>query len=373
MLVKPEIERYAKIKVVGIGGCGCNALNTMITTQTINGVEFIAVNTDAQALSVNHAPIKIPIGQDLTKGLGAGANPEIGEKAAKESIELIKGHLEGSDMVFITAGMGGGTGTGAAPIIAEIAKASGALTVGFVTKPFNFEGAKRMQNAERGIANLKGKVDALITIPNQKLLDVVEKRMSMIDAFKVSDNVLGQGVQGISDLIVMPGLINVDFADVRTIMTDAGSALMGIGKGTGENRAATAARAAVSSPLLEVSIDGATGILFNIIGGNDLSMHEINEAASIISEAASGEANIIFGATIDEALSDQIKITVIATGFDSEIRKQFGARLERIEPVRREEPVTPTSSPIKPTEPVKKEEGLFDDDRFDIPTFLRNR
>ncbi len=363
MLVKPEIERYAKIRVVGIGGCGCNALNTMIASQNITGVEFIAINTDAQALSVNQSPIKIPIGHEITKGLGAGANPEVGERAANESKEIIQSHLEGSDMVFITAGMGGGTGTGGAPIIAEIAKSLGALTVGFVTKPFQFEGIKRMQNADMGIENLKGKVDALITIPNQKLLDVVEKKMSIIDAFKVSDNVLGQGVQGISDLIVMPGLINVDFADVRTIMTDAGSALMGIGRGTGENRAATAARAAISSPLLEVSIDGATGILFNVIGGSDLSMHEVDEAARIINDAASPDANIIFGATIDEAITDQIKITVIATGFDNEIKKQF-------EDIKRRD-VTRKEDEAQPEE--KKDDSLFGDERFDIPTFLRNR
>src|SRR3989344_8519773 len=361
MLVKPEIERYAKIKVVGIGGCGCNALNTMIESQSIAGVEFIAINTDAQALSVNQAPIKIPIGQEITKGLGSGANPEIGERAATESSELIKGHLEGSDMIFITAGMGGGTGTGAAPIVAEIAKGVGALTVGFVTKPFTFEGARRMANADKGVTNLKGKLDALITIPNQKLLDVVEKRMSIVEAFKVSDNVLGQGVQGISDLIVMPGLINVDFADVRTIMTEAGSALMGIGRGNGENRAVSAARAAVSSPLLEVSINGATGILFNVIGGNDLTMHEVDEAARIISEAASPDANIIFGATIDEELNDQIKITVIATGFDSELQKQFG-RIEKRETKNEETSVTPS-------EGETKDDNLFGDERFDIPTF----
>ncbi len=370
MHIKPEMERYAKIRVVGIGGCGCNALNTMITGQNINGVEFIAINTDAQALSVNQAPVKIPIGQDLTKGLGAGANPDIGEKAAHESIELIKGHLEGSDMVFITAGMGGGTGTGAAPVVAEIAKSIGALTVGVVTKPFTFEGAKRMQNAEKGVANLKGKLDALITIPNQKLLEVVDKKMSMVDAFKVSDSILGQGVQGISDLIVMPGLINVDFADVRTIMTDAGSALMGIGKGTGENRAATAARAAISSPLLELSIDGATGILFNVIGGDDLSMHEVDEAARIISDAASPDANIIFGATIDEHLTDQIKITVIATGFDNEIQKHYTNAVQAVKEKKEEKKEEP-KAPI--VEQPKKEENIFGDDRFDIPTFLRNR
>ncbi len=322
MLVKPEIERYAKIRVVGIGGCGCNALNTMIASQSITGVEFIAINTDAQALSVNQAAIKIPIGQEITKGLGAGSDPVIGERAAQESIDVIKGHLEGSDMVFITAGMGGGTGTGAAPIIAEIAKSLGALTVGFVTKPFHFEGAKRMQTAEKGVANLKGKLDALITIPNQKLLEVVEKKLSIIDAFKISDNVLGQGVQGISDLIVMPGLINVDFADVRTIMTDAGSALMGIGRGTGENRASTAARAAVSSPLLEVSIEGATGILFNVIGGNDLSMFEVDEAAKIITEASDPDATIIFGAVVNDAFTGEIKVTVIATGFEEAHKRE---------------------------------------------------
>ena len=262
--------------------------------------------------------------------------------------------------------MGGGTGTGAAPIIAEIAKSVGSLVVGFVTKPFNFEGTRRMQNAERGVTNLKGKVDALITIPNQKLLEVVEKKMSIIEAFKVSDNVLGQGVQGISDLITMPGLINVDFADVRTIMTEAGSALMGIGRGTGENRAVTAARAAVSSPLLEVSIEGATGILFNVIGSDNLSMHEVDEAARIISEAASSDANIIFGATIDQSLDDQVKITVIATGFDNELVKQYG-RIEKREKMAEKLEEQPEK------EEIKKEDNLFGDERFDIPTFLRKR
>jgi cell division protein FtsZ len=273
-------------------------------------------------------------------------------------------------MVFITAGMGGGTGTGAAPVVAEIAKSLGALTVGVVTKPFTFEGAKRMQNAEKGVANLKGRLDALITIPNQKLLEVVDKKMSMIDAFQVSDSILGQGVQGISDLIVMPGLINVDFADVRTIMTDAGSALMGIGKGTGENRAATAARAAISSPLLELSIDGATGILFNVIGGEDLSMHEVDEAARIISDAASPDANIIFGATIDEHLTDQIKITVIATGFDNEIQKHYVNAAQAVKE-KKEEKKPEEKAPV--VEQPKKDENIFGDDRFDIPTFLRNR
>ncbi|HSX39545.1 MAG TPA: cell division protein FtsZ, partial [Candidatus Saccharimonadales bacterium] len=241
MYIKPEVERFAKIRVVGVGGAGCNIINTMIESQQIAGVEFIAVNTDAQALSINKAYVKIPIGQDLTNGLGAGANPEIGKQAAEESLESIKANLEGSDMVFVTAGMGGGTGTGATPIIANIAKDLGALTIGVVTKPFAFEGAQRMKNAERGIEDLRTTVDALITIPNQKLLDIADDKMTLLDAFKVSDSVLNQGVQGISDLIVMPGLINVDFADVRAIMKDAGSALMGIGIGTGEGRAANAA------------------------------------------------------------------------------------------------------------------------------------
>jgi cell division protein FtsZ len=315
MLVKPETEQVANIKVLGIGGGGCNALNSMITLQKIQGVEFVAVNTDAQALSTSEAPIKIQIGAKVTGGLGSGANPDMGQKAAEESREDLEKNLEGADMVFITAGMGGGTGTGGAPVIAEISKSSGALTIGVVTKPFEFEGARRMENAVKGIANLRDKVDALIVIPNQRLLEIVERTMSILDAFKVADSILGQGVQGISDLIVMPGLINVDFADVRTIMTDAGSALMGIGEGSGEDRSMTAAKAAVSSPLLEVSIDGATGILFNIVGGPDLSMHEVDEAARLISQSADPNANIIFGATIDDAMKDQIKITVIATGF----------------------------------------------------------
>lgn len=325
MHIKPEIERFAKIRVVGVGGAGCNVINTMIESQQINGVEFIAVNTDAQDLSINKAYIKLPIGQELTNGLGAGAEPEVGRKAAEEDLDLIKSNLEGADMVFVTAGMGGGTGTGAAPVIARVAKELGALTIGVVTKPFAFEGARRMQNAERGIAALSKEVDALITIPNQRLLEITDEKMSVLEAFKLSDSVLNQGVQGISDLIVMPGLINVDFADVKTIMQNAGSALMGIGIGTGDDRASVAAKAAVTSPLLDVSIQGATGILFNVIGGHDMSMREVDEAAKIIIDAASPEANIIFGTTIDEKMSDQIKITVIATGFDTEdIRSKLG-------------------------------------------------
>lgn len=317
MQVKPEIERFAKIRVVGVGGAGGNALNTMISSKQIQGVEFIAINTDAQDLSINQAYIKVPIGQQLTNGLGAGANPDIGEKAAHESIEVVKANLEGADMVFVAAGMGGGTGTGASPVIAKIAKDLGALTVGVVTKPFVFEGAQRARNAEKGISALRKEVDALIVIPNQKLLDISDEKLSVVDAFRLSDSILVQGVQGISDMIVMPGLINVDFADVRTIMKDAGSALMGIGIGTGEHRAAEAARGAISSPLLSQSIDGATGILFNVVGGPDMSMKEFNEAATIIAEAANNEANIIAGTSIDTDMTDQIKVTVIATGFES--------------------------------------------------------
>ncbi len=316
MLIKPDVQKFAKIKVVGLGGGGTNALNSMISLQQIQGVEFIAINTDAQALLGNQAPTKVQIGEALTRGLGSGGNPEIGQKAAEESTQKIQDVLEGSDMVFLTAGMGGGTGTGSISVAASVAKQLGALTVAVVTKPFAFEGSRRMVVAEEGIEALKDKVDALIVIPNQRLLEVVDKTMSLFEAFKLADSVLGQGVQGISDLIVMPGLINVDFADVRTIMTNAGSALMGIGQAGGENRAATAARMAIASPLLEVSIEGAKGVLFNIVGGPDLSMTEVNEAAQIISQAAEPDANIIFGATIKEDMVDMVKISVIATGFD---------------------------------------------------------
>src|SRR3989338_6998698 len=316
MLIKPDVQRFAKIKVVGLGCGGTNALNSMISLQQIQGVEFIAVNTDAQALLGNQAPTKVQIGEALTRGLGSGGNPDIGRQAAEESTQKIQDVLEGADMVFLTAGMGGGTGTGSIAVAAAVAKQLGALTVAVVTKPFSFEGSRRSVVAEEGIEALKDKVDALIVIPNQRLLEVVDKTMSLFEAFKLADSVLGQGVQGISDLIVMPGLINVDFADVRTIMTSAGSALMGIGQAGGENRAATAARMAIASPLLEVSIEGAKGVLFNIVGGPDLSMNEVNEAAQIIAQAAEPDANIIFGATIKEEMVDMVKISVIATGFD---------------------------------------------------------
>ncbi len=315
-LVKPNNTTFAKIKVIGVGGGGGNAINSMITSEQIKGVEFIAINTDAQALLTSKSETKLQIGTNFTRGLGAGADPEVGRTAAEESREKIKDLLFDSDMVFITAGMGGGTGTGASPVIAEIAKEAGALTVSVVTKPFAFEGIPRMRTAEEGIDILKDVVDTLIVIPNQRLMEVVDKKMRFLDAFKLADNVLGQGVKGISDLITIPGLINVDFADVKTIMLDSGSALMGIGEATGEDRAVTAARMAISSPLLEVSIDGAKGILYNIIGGEDMTMTEVSDASAIISNAADPDANIIFGATIDEEMGQKMKISVIATGFD---------------------------------------------------------
>lgn len=315
-LVKPSNTTFAKIKVIGVGGGGGNAVNSMINSGQIQGVEFIAVNTDAQALLTSKADTKLQIGNNFTRGLGSGADPEVGRAAAEESVEKIKELLFDTDMVFITAGMGGGTGTGASPVIAQIAKDSGALTVAVVTKPFIFEGMRRMRAAEEGIAGLRDFVDTLIVIPNQRLMDVIDKKMTLLDAFRLADNVLGQGVQGISDLITVAGLINVDFADVKTIMSDSGSALMGIGEASGENRAATAARMAVASPLLEVSIDGAKGILFNIIGGPDMTMAEVSDASSIIAAAADPDANIIFGATINEEMGSKIKISVIATGFN---------------------------------------------------------
>lgn len=322
-LVKPNNTTFAKIKVIGVGGGGGNAVNSMIASGLIKGVEFISINTDAQALLTSHAETKLQIGNNFTKGLGSGADPEVGKTAAEESYDKIKELLFDTDMVFITAGMGGGTGTGASPIIAEIAKESGALTVAVVTKPFIFEGVRRMQTAEEGIEGLRDHVDTLIVIPNQRLMDVVDKKMTLLDAFRLADNVLGQGVQGISDLITSPGLINVDFADVKTIMAESGSALMGIGEASGENRAATAARMAIASPLLEVSIDGAKGILYNVIGGPDLTMTEVSDASTIIANAADPDANIIFGATIMEEMGSKIKISVIATGFDDQHMK-FG-------------------------------------------------
>ena len=323
--VKPANNQFAKIKVVGVGGGGGNAINSMISLTQIQGVEFVAVNTDAQALLSNKAETKVQIGTNQTKGLGSGSDPDIGRMAAEESREKLKETLFDSDMVFITAGMGGGTGTGASPIVAELAREAGALTVAVVTKPFAFEGMRRSSVAEEGIELLKEKVDALIVIPNQRLLDVVDRKMTLIDAFRMADNVLGQGVQGISDLITMSGYVNVDFSDVRNIMAESGTALMGIGTASGDNRAVTAARAAISSPLLEVSIDGAKGVLYTISGGSDLTMSEIAEASEIINAAADSQANIKFGAMIDERMGNTIKINVIATGFD-ENRLKFGSQ-----------------------------------------------
>jgi cell division protein FtsZ len=390
MLIKPQTTNFAKIRVMGIGGGGSNALNSMISQSSIQGVDFIAVNTDAQSLLLNQAATKVQIGEELTKGLGSGGDPGVGTQAAEESYEKLKDILDGTDMIFLTAGMGGGTGTGATPVIARAAKEVGALTVAVVTKPFTFEGTRRMVAAEEGIEQLKDKVDTLIIIPNQRILDVVDKKLSLLEAFKVADSVLTQGVQGISDLITMPGLINVDFADVRTIMQNAGSSLMGIGTGVGENRAQAAARSAIASPLLEITMEGARGVLFNVIGGPDLTMNEVDEAAKIISQAADSDANIIFGATIDETMRDQMKITVIATGFDSarqtlrefvapQPAQNYGINVgqntnqENPQP---EEPQTTqdqnqNQAPIAQTQSTPQEET--DEEVWDIPAFLRQK
>lgn len=314
--VTPTIETFARIIVVGVGGAGGAAINRMLEAG-VHGVDFVAVNTDAQALHHSLAPTKIHIGKDETRGLGAGADPLVGQKAAEESREEITAALEGADMIFVTLGAGGGTGSGAGPIVADIAKATGALVVGFATKPFAFEGVKRRRNADIAIDGLRKSVDTLITIPNDRLLQTIDRNTPLLEAFKVADDVLRQGVQGISDLITVNGLINLDFADVKAVMSSAGSALMGIGRASGDNRAAEAAQQAIESPLLEVSIDGARGILFNVIGGNDLTMHEINSAAETITNASDPDANIIFGATIDPDLQGEIIITVVATGFDA--------------------------------------------------------
>ena len=327
-----QVEGFAQIRVIGVGGGGSNAVNRMIQANMM-GIEFIAVNTDAQALLLTQAPLYLRIGDKLTRGLGAGGNPSVGAKAAEENAEDLYEHLKGSDMVFITAGMGGGTGTGASPVIAQIAREVGALTVGVVTKPFTFEGNKRRQAAEEGIANLKQHVDTLITVPNDRLLQVADKKMPLKEAFRLADDVLRQGIQGISDLITVPGLINLDFADVKTIMSAAGSALMAIGEASGESRAIDAAHMAISSPLLDIDINGAHGVLFNITGGLDLTLYEVNEAADIISKAAHPEANIIFGAVQDASFDGKVKVTVIATGFDEQeqrgrVHQQPGGRVD---------------------------------------------
>lgn len=359
--VETRFDNLANIKVIGVGGGGNNAVNRMITAG-VRGVEFIAVNCDAQALLLSKAETKIQIGEKLTKGLGAGANPEIGEKAAEETRDLIVEALKGADMVFVTAGMGGGTGTGAAHVVAECAKEVGALTVGVVTKPFMFEGRRRLNQAENGIINLKEKVDTLITIPNDRLLQVIDRRTSMLEAFRIADDVLRQGVQGISDLIGVPGLINADFADVKTIMSNAGSALMGIGTAKGEGGAKAAAEMAIKSPLLEASIEGAQGVLFNITGGKELSLFDVTEASQIITDAADPNANIIFGAVIDESLEDEIRVTVIATGF------------EKKNPAT-ERPAYATNYPPKQSaqsEDVPRARTSFSPGT-DIPPWLRNR
>jgi cell division protein FtsZ len=342
----------AVIKVVGVGGGGTNAVNRMVDAG-LSGVEFIAVNTDAQALMVCDADVKIHIGSAATRGLGAGADPVVGQAAGQESRDELKEALKGADMIFITAGEGGGTGTGAAPIVAELGRELGALTVGVVTKPFGFEGRRRAQQAEQGISSLGERIDTLIVIENDRLLQVVEKQTSVVDAFRMADDVLRQGVQGITDLITVPGLVNLDFADVRTIMREAaGSALMGIGTGSGDNRAAEAARSAVSSPLLESSIEGATGILLNITGGPDIGLFEVNEAAEVVTSAADQNANIIFGAVIDEAMGDEVRVTVIATGFGGQRRR------------RRAGSEAPVSVPSGTPEPTRE-------DSLDVPSFLR--
>jgi cell division protein FtsZ len=356
--VRDQTGAYlAVIKVVGVGGGGSNAVNRMIEAG-LRGCEFIAVNTDAQALLMSEADLKLHIGTRASRGLGAGADPQIGEEAAAESRDEIKEALKGADMVFITAGEGGGTGTGGAPIIGHVAHELGALTVGVVTRPFGFEGRRRAEQAQTGIKNLREEVDTLIVIPNDRLLQVVEKRTSVMEAFGMADEVLRQGVQGITDLITIPGLVNLDFADVRTIMNDAGSALMGIGEAEGESRAAEAARIAVSSPLLEASVEGATGILLNITGGSDLGLFEVNEAAEVVTGAADPNANVIFGAVIDENLAGNVRVTVIATGFDRSLRRE---RRERVTDEPEREPATATDRFEVPA------------DVLEVPSFLRRR
>jgi len=385
-----NVDQLAVIKVIGVGGGGNNAVNRMIE-HGVQGVEFIAVNTDAQALNLSKAEVRLQIGAKLTRGLGAGANPEVGKKAAEESKEQIEEALRGADMVFVTAGMGGGTGTGAAPVVAQIAREIGALTVGVVTRPFTFEGRKRSTQAIGGIGAMKEAVDTLIVIPNDKLLEIVDKNTPMLEAFREADNVLRQGVQGISDLIAVPGLINLDFADVKTIISNKGSALMGIGISTGENRAAEAAKKAISSPLLETSIDGAKGVLMNITGGSNLSLFEVQEAADIVASASDEDVNMIFGSVINDNLKDEIIVTVIATGFNEEpitLRPNrnagFGAGRSQQSGAQTQTPPT-TAAPTRETrreeapvyqqqEPSRREtQTSHQEDTLDIPTFLRNR
>jgi len=380
-----NIDQLAVIKVIGVGGGGNNAVNRMIE-HGVKGVEFIAVNTDAQALNLSKAEVKLQIGAKLTRGLGAGANPEVGKKAAEESKEQIEEALRGADMVFVTAGMGGGTGTGAAPVVAQIAREIGALTVGVVTRPFTFEGRKRSTQAVGGIGAMKEAVDTLIVIPNDKLLEIVDKNTPMLEAFREADNVLRQGVQGISDLIAVPGLINLDFADVKTIISNKGSALMGIGISSGENRAAEAAKKAISSPLLETSIDGAKGVLMNITGGSNLSLFEVQEAADIVASASDEDVNMIFGSVINDNLKDEIIVTVIATGFNEEpitLRTNRNAGFGAARTQQAAQPQAPTRETRREEAPSyqqhqeqpsrREQQSSHQEDTLDIPTFLRNR
>jgi cell division protein FtsZ len=374
----PEVENFARIRVVGVGGGGSNAVNRMIA-EGVTGVDFIAVNTDAQALLLSNAPTRVRIGEKLTRGLGSGGDPVQGERAAEESVEDLDEVLRGSDMVFITAGMGGGTGTGGAPIVARVAKEHGALTIGVVTRPFLFEGSKRAQSAEQGIDRLKEHVDTLIVIPNDRLLELTDKRMTLSESFGLADDILRQGIQGISELITIPGLINLDFADVKAIMSEGGAALMAVGEGEGDDRARIAAEHAVSSRLLDVTIDGARGILFNVTGGPDMSLFEVNQAASIIRETAHPDANLIFGAVIDPNLGDKLRITVIATGFESrhptrrEFLQQQYSQKESSQPA--PAPSSTTSSQRPASQPAQQQpvQPKFAPNNLDIPAFLRRR
>lgn len=369
--VKPEMESFARIKVVGIGGSGNSTINRMIESG-VRGVEFIAVNTDAQALHHTKASKKVHIGKNITRGLGAGADPEVGLKAAEEDAELLKDALKGADMVFVTCGMGGGTGTKASSVIASIAKEIGALTVGVITRPFSFEGERRKRVAEEGIDLLHDKVDTLITIPNDRLLQIIDRKTSLLEAFGIVDDVMRQGIQSVSDLITVHGLINVDFADVKTIMANAGSALMGIGRGSGENRAVDAAKQAINSPLLELSINGAKGVLFNVSGGPDLGMFEIDEAAKVITQAADPQANIIFGSVIDPNLTNEIRITVIATGFAGVEKSPMEAHSIGSSLEADEEDDSDIFGPINGgTKREDKKDESFED--LEIPAFIRKR
>ncbi len=374
----PELENIASIRVVGVGGGGCNAVNRMIA-ENVSGVDFVAINTDNQALLLSDAPTRVRIGEKLTRGLGAGGNPEFGEKAATESVEDLYEVLEGADMVFITAGMGGGTGTGGAPVVAKVAREQGALTIGVVTRPFMFEGSQRTRAAEEGIEKLKEQVDTLIVIPNDRLLELTDRRVSLSESFSMADDVLRQGIQGISELITVPGLINLDFADVKTIMSQGGAALMAVGVGEGEDRARIAAEQAISSRLLDVTIDGARGILFNVTGGSDMSLYEVNQAAAIIRETAHPDANMIFGAVIDESMEDKMRITVVATGFERTPtrRQMLHQRSERPSTAQSVDSSRPTQSVGVPAnDPVRERETVqpkFSPSNLDIPAFLRRR